>query len=108
MNSWLFLSSAIVFELLGTIFLKISNGFSKLSAVILIAIFYGLSFYTFSLALRKIDLGLAYAIWAGCGTILVSLIGFCFFREPFSILKIISMVIIVTGIVGLHLSDATQ
>ena len=108
MNSWLLLSSAIGFELIGTIFLKLSDGFSNLSAVICIVLFYGLSFYTFSLALRGIDLGVAYAIWAGCGTILISLSGFCFFRESFSILKIISIVVIVAGVVFLHLSNATQ
>lgn len=106
--SWLFLTLAIVLEVCGTTCMKLSEGFSRLIPSILIFVFYGSSFAAFTLALKRIDLSFAYAVWAGLGVLLIGTIGFLYFKEPISVLKIISMMLIVGGVVGLHASGIAR
>jgi small multidrug resistance pump len=105
MNYFYLLLLAIVFEVCGTTSMKLSQGFSKLLPSILIFVFYAISFSLFTLALKKIDVSIAYAIWAGLGTALVTVIGIFWFKEPVNTLKMISLVIVVAGVIGLNLSD---
>ena len=106
--SWLFLTLAIVLEVCGTTCMKLSQGFSRLTPSVLIFIFYGFSFAAFTLALKRIDLSFAYAVWAGLGVLLIGAIGILYFKEPLSALKIISMVLIIAGVVGFHASGTAQ
>jgi len=96
---------AIVFEVFGTTCMKLSEGFSKLLPSILIFVFYAISFTVFTVALKKLDVSIAYAIWAGLGTALITVIGIFWFREPVNALKMASLVLVVVGVVGLNLSD---
>lgn len=105
MNYYYLLLLAIVFEVCGTTCMKLSEGFSKLIPSVLIFVFYAISFFFFTFALKGIDVSIAYAIWAGMGTALITAVGIFWFREPASVLKLISLVVVVTGVIGLHLSD---
>ena len=80
-------------------------GLLKLLPSVLIFVFYAISFSLFTLALKKIDVSIAYAIWAGLGTALITVIGIFWFKEPVNALKIISLIIVVAGVIGLNLSD---
>jgi len=71
----------------------------------LIFVFYAASFSVFTLALKGIDVSIAYAIWAGLGTALIAVIGIFWFKEPVNALKIISLIVVVAGVIGLNLSD---
>jgi small multidrug resistance pump len=102
---WLLLSAAILSELGGSTCMKLSNGFSNLPASILTFVFWGISFSIFIFALKHFDLSFIYAIWAGVGILLVSIIGMTYFKEPVSLLKIISILIIVAGVLMLNLSE---
>ena len=102
--SWLLLSFAIITEVMGTIALKLSNGFSDWTASIVVFIAYILSFILLGLSLKGIELSVAYAIWAGAGTALIALIGICYFSEPVTTLKLVSLALIVLGVVGLNLA----
>lgn len=102
--SYLYLAAAILFEICGTTCMKLSEGFTKTLPSILIFVFYGISFVSFTIALKKIDVSVAYAIWAGLGVALISLIGFVGFDEPMPLARIISLALIIVGVVGLHLS----
>jgi len=106
MNHWLALAGAIVLEVSGTVSMKLSAGFTKLIPSILIFVFYAASFVVLALALKKIDVGVAYAIWAGVGTALIAIIGILFFKEPLSTLKVFSICMIIAGVIGLNLSGA--
>ncbi len=106
MKEWLFLILAIVFEVCGTTSMKLSEGFKKITPSILIFIFYGISFVSITMALKKIDVSIAYAIWSGLGTLAVALIGMVYFKEPASFLKIISIILIILGVIGLNLSGS--
>lgn len=102
---WLLLSLGILAELGGSTCMKLSNGFSNLIPSVLTFIFWGVSFTIFIVALKQFDLSIAYAIWAGMGIMLVSVIGVLYFKEPVSMLKITAILIIVVGVVLLNLSD---
>ncbi len=106
--SWLFLTLAIVLEVCGTTCMKLSEGFSRLVPSILIFVFYGLSFAAFTLALKRIDLSFAYAVWAGLGVLLISTIGILYFKEPMGVVKIVSIMFIVGGVVGLYASGIAR
>jgi small multidrug resistance pump len=101
--SWLYLALAILFEVAGTISLKLSEGFAKLLPSILIFVFYGISFGFTTLAVKKIDLSVVYAIWSGLGTALVVIVAILYFKEQVTPLKIISICLIVFGVIGLNL-----
>ena len=106
MQHWFFLAGAILLEVAGTISMKFADGFSKLIPSILLAVFYLASFALLTLALKKIELGVAYAIWAGLGTALIAGIGILYFKEPATMLKFVSIALIIAGVVGLNLSGA--
>lgn len=100
---WIYLLLGIIFEVLGTVSMKMADGFSKLWPSVLVFVFYGLSLVFLTLVFKKLDIGVTYAIWAGVGTALTATIGFIYFNEPASIIKISSIVLIIIGIIGLEL-----
>ena len=102
---WFFLGLGIIFEVLGTISMKYADGFSKLIPSILVFIFYSLSLVSLIFVLKKMEVSVAYAIWAGCGTALIAMIGMVWFNEPKSFIKIISIAFIIIGILGLELFE---
>lgn len=106
MNPWLALAGAIVLEVSGTVSMKLSDGFTKLVPSILIFVFYAASFAVLTLALKKIDVSVAYAVWAGVGTALIAVVGILYFKEPLSALKVFSIFLIIAGVIGLNLSGA--
>ncbi len=85
--------------------MKLSEGFTRLIPSVLVFVLYMASFSFMILALKKMELGVVYAIWAGLGTALIALIGIVWFQESVSLLKIVSIVFIVLGVVGLRLSQ---
>lgn len=105
---WLYLALAIVLEVCGTTCMKLSDGFSKLTPSVLLFIFYGLSFAAFVFALKRIDVSVAYAIWAGLGVLLISIVGIVYFKEPVTALKIVSTALIIGGVAGLYSSGAAH
>lgn len=102
--SWFFLFGAIISEVLGTTCMKLSSGFTKTLPSIGMFVCYGASLACLTFALRRIEVGVAYAIWSGVGTMLISGIGIVAFRENVSVLKILSLALVIVGIVGLKLS----
>ncbi len=104
-NPWLILLFAILCGSLGTTCLKLSQGFRRFWPVVGVGIGYGFSFSGLTLVLKRIDIGVGYAVWSGLSTILIALIGVFFFRESMSLKKIFCLFLIVLGIVGLQLSQ---
>jgi small multidrug resistance pump len=105
---WLYLTLAIVSEVAGTTCMKLSAGFTKSIPSALMWLFYGVCFYFLTLALKKMDVGVAYAIWSGVGTALIATVGILYFREPFGILKLVGMVAIIGGVVALRMAGGTH
>jgi len=106
--TWLYLALAILLEVSGTTCMKLSEGFTKMVPSILLFVFYTLSFAMLTLALKKLDVSIAYAVWSGVGTALIAAIGVLWFREPATALKFISLGLIIIGVVGLNLSGGAH
>jgi small multidrug resistance pump len=102
---WSILALGILFEVLGTICMKYAEGFTKLLPSVLVFVFYGISLAALVFVLEKMQVSIAYAIWASAGTALIAILGILFFKEPVSLPKIISLAFIIIGIIGLELFD---
>jgi small multidrug resistance pump len=78
--SWILLSIAILFEVAGITSMKLSRGFAELLPSVGVLVFYVCSAAAVVLALKRLELSVAYAIWSGVGTALTALIGIAYFR----------------------------
>lgn len=95
---WLTLSIAILAEVLGTSALRASDGFSKPIPSLIVVLGYGCAFYFLSQALKTIPVGLAYAIWSGVGTVLITLIGLLLFKQRLDFPAVIGLSLILVGV----------
>lgn len=102
---WLYLALAIILEVMGTTTMKLSEGFTKIVPSIAMTLLYIASLAALTIALKRIEMSIAYAIWAGVGTALIAFIGVVLFKEEINVVKIVSIVFIIVGVVGLHLSS---
>jgi|SRR5690606_25906596 small multidrug resistance pump len=102
MKHWIFLSVAIVAEVIATSALKASEGFTKPLPTIVMAVGYGIAFYLLALTLRTIPVGIAYAIWSGAGIVLITAAAWFLYGQKLDAPAIIGMGLIVAGVVVLN------
>lgn len=100
---WVYLLIAAILEVGWALGIKFTDGFTKLIPSVLTIIGMLFSFFFLSIALRTIPIGTAYAIWTGLGAAGVAVIGILYLNESASLLRIISIILILSGIVGLKL-----
>ena len=96
--TWVLLGLAIVFEVVGTISLKLSDGMQKMGYVAILVTGYGMSFYFMSLVARVLPVAVVYAIWSGVGLSLITLVGWLFLKESLEWPVIIGMVFVIVGV----------
>lgn len=101
--TYVFLALAIVAEVVATSALKASMGFTRLWPSLTVALGYGLAFYLLALVLRSLPVGVAYAIWAGLGIVLVTLVGVVVYGERPDLPALLGMSMIVGGVVIIQL-----
>lgn len=94
-------------EVIATSTLKASEGFTRLIPSVVVILGYALSFYIFSFALKTIPLGIAYAIWAGVGIVLVSLTGLFFYKQHLDFAAILGIILIFAGVMVIRLFSKT-
>lgn len=99
--SWIYLTIAGVFEVVWTVALKYSEGFSKLLPSIITVLGMLVSFGFLSLSLKTLPIGTAYAAWTGIGAIGTVIIGIILFHEPMSVTRLLFVALILTGIIGI-------
>ena len=99
---WIYLSLAILAEVIGTTALKRSDGFSHIVPGIVSIAGFGLALFLLSLALRDLTLGIAYAIWAGAGIVIISIVGVVLFRQSLDAPAIIGIALILSGVVVIN------
>lgn len=104
---YLYLSLAIVLEVIGSSFMKASNGFTKLIPSTIVIVAYITCFYFLSLALKSIPIGIAYAIWGGLGIVLTAIISVVIFKQKLDIPAIIGILLIVCGVVVMNFFSKT-
>jgi len=105
-QSWLVLAAAIACEVAGTVFMKLSESLTKWIWIPPMLVAYILALLGLALALKTIEVGIAYAVWAACGTALIALVGIVFFDESFSLIKIVAIALVIAGVIGLNLADS--
>lgn len=99
----LFLAIAIVGELVGTSFLKSTEGFTKLWPSLITIVSYGICFYCFSRALEHINLSFAYALWSGLGIVVSTLVSVFIFKEGITPGAVVGIALILAGVVILNI-----
>lgn len=103
MVNWLFLAIAIVAEVVATSALKSSEGFTRLMPSAVVIVGYSIAFYFLSLALKAIPVGIAYAVWAGLGIVLVAAIGWFYYGQKLDAWAFVGMGLIISGVAVLNL-----
>ena len=104
--AWIYLVIAGLLEIGWAIGLKYTMGWSRLIPSLLTAATMAASFYFLSLALKTLPIGTAYAVWTGIGTVGAAILGILIFGESRETVKIVCILLIVAGIVGLKLTSA--
>ena len=104
MMAWLMLACAIAFEVLATTFISSTNGFSRLWPTVGVLSAYAVSFFALSQAVKKLEIGVVYAIWSGVGTAIIATIGVIFFGDSINPVKVLALVLIIVGVAMLNLS----
>lgn len=105
--SYLYLAVAIVAEVIATSFLKSSDGFTKLLPSVITVVGYSISFTFLSLTLRVMPIGVAYAIWAGAGVVLIATVGWLWHGQALDLPALIGLGLIVSGVVVVNLFSKT-
>ena len=103
--AWLYLFVAGVFETAWAIGLKYSAGFTKVGPSFFTVVAMGVSLYLLALALRTLPVGTGYAVWTGVGTVGAAILGIYLFNESREISRILCILLIVAGIIGLKLTS---
>ena len=101
--NWLYLAIAIACEVVATSALKATEGFTRWQPSALVVAGYGLAFFFLSLTLRSIPVGIAYAIWAGAGVVLVSIAGWLLYQQVLDGAAILGIGLIVAGVLVINL-----
>jgi small multidrug resistance pump len=98
----LLLSFAITSEIVATLALKASDGFSRPVPAAIVVVGYAISFWLLALVLRHLSVGTTYAVWSAVGTAAIAIIGVVAYGETANALKLASLGLIVLGVIGLN------
>jgi multidrug transporter EmrE-like cation transporter len=105
-SPWALLAIAIAVEVVGTVNLKYSDGFTRPLPTAAVIVSYVVCFYLVSLVTRELPLSTVYAVWAGAGTAAIAMIGVVALGETLSPLRAVSLAMVIVGIVGLNLAGS--
>lgn len=104
--AWILLIVAGLFEVVWAYYMKLSDGFTKLTPSVLTIVFMVLSFVLLAYAMRTLPLGTAYTIWTGIGAVGSFLVGIMILGEPASAMRMLAAVLIVSGLILMKLSSS--
>ncbi len=105
--AWVLVVVAGLFETAFAVSLKNSAGFSRLWWTASFVVCAGASFTLLTIALRTLPVGTAYAVWTGIGAAGTAIIGMWLLGDPVGTLRILSIVLIVAGVIGLNLAPSS-
>jgi small multidrug resistance pump len=107
LGNYLYLTIAVMFEVVATTALKETQGFSRLAPSLIVAVGYGFAFYFLALVLRTMPVGVVYALWSGAGIVLVTAIGWLWFKQVLDIPALGGMALILAGVMVINLFSKT-
>ena len=90
---------AIVFEVIATSSLKATEQFTKLAPSAVVVIGYGAAFYFFSVSLKSVPVGMAYAVWSALGIVLVTIAGIFLYKQVPDLPALLGMALIIAGVI---------
>ena len=99
MKSYIFLSLAIILEVLGTMMLPLSQNFTKILPTFALVVAYVCSFYFLTFALKTIPIAIVYATWSGLGIFTIAILGYIFFKQTLTWQAILGLFLIVIGVI---------
>jgi len=105
--SYLYLSIAIISEVVATSTLKATEEFTRVWPSIVVVIGYALAFYFLTLTLRTIPIGIAYALWSGIGIVLVVIAGFILYNQSVDLAAVVGIGLIVLGVAVINVFSKT-
>ena len=101
--AWIYLTIAIVAEVVATSALKLSDGFTRLWPSLAVVAGYAVAFYLLSLVVRTIPVGVVYAMWSGLGVVLVAMVGWVVFGQKLDAASLVGIGLILAGVMVLNL-----
>ncbi|HFD0315497.1 multidrug efflux SMR transporter SsmE [Serratia marcescens] len=108
MNAFMYLTMAIVAEVIATTMLKASEGFTRLWPSLLVVLGYGVAFWGLSMVVKSMPLGIVYAIWSGMGIVLVSVAAVFVYQQKLDWPAIVGMGLIIAGVLVINLLSKTS
>lgn len=105
--AWFYLAIAITSEVIGTLALKNSDGFSHAISSTVCVVAYCIAFYCLSLVVKTIPVGIAYAIWAGAGIVLITSVAALWFKEIPDAPAVIGIAFIIAGVVIINVFSSS-
>ena len=99
MQGYLFLFGAIIFEVIGTLLLPITAGFTRILPTVFMIICYVISFYFLSITVQSMAISIVYAIWSATGVFLITIFSYLFFKQALNWQIILGLFLIVSGVV---------
>jgi small multidrug resistance pump len=107
MNAYYYLGIAICAEVIGTVSMKAIKGFSTPLPLLLVIAGYGIAFWMLTLVVRTVPVGVAYAVWAGMGIVMVSVAALFIYGQKLDVPAMLGMALIVLGVVVIQLFSKT-
>ncbi|WP_404438334.1 DMT family transporter [Stutzerimonas chloritidismutans] len=107
MTGYIYLAIAITAEVIATTSMKALDGFSRPLPLLLVVVGYSISFWMLSLVVKTIPVGIAYAIWAGLGIVLVSVAAALIYQQKLDLPAVLGMALIVGGVVVIQLFSSS-
>ena len=105
--SYLWLTIAIVAEVIATTALKASAEFTRLIPSLIVVVGYAIAFYCLSIVLKTIPVGIAYAIWSGLGIVLITGLGYLLYQQTLDLPALVGMGLIITGVGVINLFSSS-
>lgn len=103
MTGLMYLTMAIVAEVIATTMLKASEGFTRLWPSVVVVVGYAIAFWGLSMVVKTLPLGIVYAIWSGMGIVLVSIAAVFIYQQKLDLPAVIGMGLIVAGVLVINL-----
>lgn len=105
LTAWWLVAVSVLAEVGGTVALKHSDGLTRpLTAGAAVAC-YGLAIWLMAVAMRQLDMGITYAVWAASGTAITALMGYVVFGEQLGAAKTMGLVCVIVGVVLLNIGE---
>ncbi|WP_332877209.1 DMT family transporter [Massilia sp. S19_KUP03_FR1] len=96
--AWVVLGASVISEVAGTVALRQSVGFTKVGPALLAGLFYAVAVWLMAIAMRQLEMGVTYAVWAASGTVITALVGIAIYNEHASLQKFVGILLVLIGV----------